>query len=366
MRINTVTELLNEAELSRQIVGQLRERLPAGWSLAVERDVRVADRGADMVLTLTGPDEVPATVVVELKQGLEGRDIDALVTQLSVASDVIGGDAKLVGARYLSPQNRARLRDRGISYVDATGNVRLQLDKPALFLADRGADADPWRGPGRARGNLKGAPAADLVRAIVDVRNEWRMAELLEVSGVSNGAAYRVVEFLEAQGLAQRPARGVIAIPDWDSVLRRWSEDYGFVRNSRVTRWIAPRGLDDLTRKAAQSPADLDYCFTGTIAAAQWAAYAPARAAMIYTKDAPGAAAQWGLRPAEAGANVMLAESNLEVPFVRTVQRDDGLILAAPAQVAVDLLTGPGRSPSEGEELLDWMRANEEGWRGQP
>ena len=55
--MNTVTELLNEAELSRQIVGQLRERLPAGWSLAVERDVRVADRGADMVLTLTGPDE---------------------------------------------------------------------------------------------------------------------------------------------------------------------------------------------------------------------------------------------------------------------------------------------------------------------
>ena len=39
--MNTVTELLNEAELSRQIVGQLRERLPAGWSLAVERDVRV-------------------------------------------------------------------------------------------------------------------------------------------------------------------------------------------------------------------------------------------------------------------------------------------------------------------------------------
>ena len=76
--MDAFTELLNEAELSRQIVGQLRERLPAGWSLTVERDVRVADREADLVLTLTGPDEVPAKVVVELKQGLEGRDIDAL------------------------------------------------------------------------------------------------------------------------------------------------------------------------------------------------------------------------------------------------------------------------------------------------
>lgn len=364
--MDAFTELLNEAELSRQIVGQLRERLPAGWSLTVERDVRVADREADLVLTLTGPDEVPAKVVVELKQGLEGRDIDALDMQLSVVSAAVGGDAKVVGARYLSPQNRARLRDRGISYVDATGNMRLQLEKPALFLADRGADADPWRRPGRARGTLKGAPAADIVRAIVDIRSQWRVAELLRISGVSTGAAYRVLDFLDSDGLAQRPARGVIAIPDWVAVLRRWSEDYGFVSNSRVSRWIAPRGLDDLTTKAAQSPADLDYCFTGTIAAAQWAAYAPVRAAMIYAKDAPAAAAHWGLRPAEAGANVMLAEPELEVPLVRTVQRDDGLIMAAPAQVAVDLLTGPGRSPSEGEELLGWMQANEEAWRGQP
>ena len=28
-----------------------------------------------------------------------------------------------------------------------------------------------------------------------------------------------------------------------------------------------------------------------------------------------------------------------------------------------DLLTSPGRGPAEAEELINWMRANEEPWR---
>jgi hypothetical protein len=38
-------------------------------------------------------------------------------------------------------------------------------------------------------------------------------------------------------------------------------------------------------------------------------------------------------------------------------------VTASPSQVAVDLLTGPGREPSEGEELLLWMKGNEAAWR---
>jgi hypothetical protein len=37
--------------------------------------------------------------------------------------------------------------------------------------------------------------------------------------------------------------------------------------------------------------------------------------------------------------------------------------IAAVSQVAVDLLTGPGRNPSEATALLDWMTANESAWR---
>ena len=32
----------------------------------------------------------------------------------------------------------------------------------------------------------------------------------------------------------------------------------------------------------------------------------------------------------------------------------------APSQAAVDLLTSPGRSPAEGEAVLEWMARNQE------
>jgi len=42
----------------------------------------------------------------------------------------------------------------------------------------------------------------------------------------------------------------------------------------------------------------------------------------------------------------------------------DGLRTATLPLVVADLLPGPGRSPSEGESLMDWMAAHEEAWHG--
>ena len=59
---------------------------------------------------------------------------------------------------------------------------------------------------------------------------------------------------------------------------------------------------------------------------------------------------------------MVLAEAADDAVFEGLVQRE-GLWYAAPTQVAVDLLTSPGRGPQEGEELIDWMKANEDRWR---
>lgn len=41
----------------------------------------------------------------------------------------------------------------------------------------------------------------------------------------------------------------------------------------------------------------------------------------------------------------------------------DGLVFASLSQVVADLLTSPGRAPSEGEGLLRWMAEHVRGWR---
>lgn len=350
-----------EIEVLRRGESILADRLPPGWSL---RNVEVApDDGADAVLELRAPDGAAVNLVLEAKRVVEGRDVGALRKQLDFYVGSVPRGQGVVVARYLSPPVRTRLQEVGLSYLDATGNVRIEVASPGLFVADRGADKDPWRGPGRPRGTLKGAPAAKVVRAVVDISGPWTVRQIVDVAKVSTGAAYRVVEYLLREDFATRAETGEVVIADWARLLRRWSDDFGFVRNSKVTRWIAPRGLPDLLERAGGDNAVPQYAFTGTVAAAEWAAYAPARAALVYASDAPAIAQAWGLRPADAGANVVLGEPEFDVVFERSLTTQTGVRIAAPSQVVVDLMTGPGRSPSEAEELLNWMSRNEDSWR---
>ncbi|WP_202869706.1 hypothetical protein [Kribbella caucasensis] len=300
-------------------------------------------------------------MLIEVKSNVDSRDVRSICNQFARYIGRQPDSTGMVVARYLSPQVRQRLAEAGLSYVDATGNVRVTLSRPGLFLSDHGADSDPWRGPGRPRGSLKGAPAAKVVRTLVDFDRAWPMRQLVETARVSTGAAYRVVQFLQEEDLVVKES-SLVRAPDWERLLRRWSQDYEFAGTNRTTRWLAPRGLDRLLERAASS--DVEYAVTGTIAAAEWAAYAPARSAMIYTPAPSAAAAAWDLRPAEAGANVVLGEPESDVVFARTRRAAaGGFQLVAPTQVAVDLLTGPGRNPAEAEELIGWMTRNESSWR---
>ena len=86
---------------------------------------------------------------------------------------------------------------------------------------------------------------------------------------------------------------------------------------------------------------------------------------MLDADDIETAVRQLDLREVDSGANVLLAEPFDPVVYERTTKRD-GLVVAAPTQIAADLLTGSGRMPSEGHEILAWMKANERDWRTRP
>ncbi len=81
-----------------------------------------------------------------------------------------------------------------------------------------------------------------------------------------------------------------------------------------------------------------------------------------YVTSIDEAAAALGLRAAPSGGNVLPAVPEDKVAFERTMTFDR-VVVAAPSQVAADLLGGPGRAPEEGRVLLEWMEANEPAWR---
>lgn len=350
-------------ELLESAAEALRTRIPSTWQVETPRssDAWSRDR-EEATWAIRAPGGEVANFYVRAKRAVVARDVPQLRTQLANRTSADPGGEGLVVTRYLSPADRARLNNAGLSYIDATGNVNVSSAAPALFVSDRGADSDPWRGPGRPRGTLKGEPAAKVVRALADAPGPWRVRDLADVSGASVGSVYRVMQFLEDEELAERLPDRKFQIPNWNALLRRWSNDYQLLRSNTVTRWIAPRGLSDLL-DTVRAVENVEYAVTGSVAASAWAAYAPARSAMVYVQDAAHTAQQWGLRETETGANVLLVEPAFPVVMERTVTALDGLTVAAPTQVAVDLMTGPGRAPAEAEELIEWMRRNEQSWR---
>lgn len=302
---------------------------------------------------------VAALLPAVAKVIVEQRDVPAVSERLRARGE--GGEQGVVVARYLSDPVQERLEQAGISYVDATGNMLVRLTSPALYVRARGETVDPWRGPGRPPGALKGDPAARVVRTLLDIAEPRPARRLALDSGASTGSVYRVLGLLEAEELVRRDEKSRVVVDDWVALARRWSQDYGFSSNS-ITRWLAPRGLPSLMERIAASEGPA-YAVTGSEAGSTWAQVAAVRNAMVYTPSPEDAAAAWGLYPVETGVNVLLAEPSCPVVLEGAAARDDGLVLAAPSQVAVDLMTGPGRAPAEAEALISWMVSHEPTWR---
>jgi hypothetical protein len=345
-------------------IDEIRDRLPKGWQVDHREQPAAPDRGVDAELRVRAPDGGGVIALVQAKRLLSTRDVPFALEALRAAASRWAAEqevALVIAARYLAPATRTRIAELGGGYVDATGNMLIATNRPALFVRDRGADRDPWRARGRPRGTLQGPPAARVVRGLIDFAPPYTIPDLAKRSKASMGATYRVIEFLEQEGLLERRRYGPIEDVRWRALLERWSEDYGFSKSNTVRTYLEPRGLRALTDRLATRQG-LDYVVTGSLAAERVAAYAPARMATIYVRDLARASDALGLRPVESGANVALAAGDYDVVFERATTADD-VKFAALSQVAVDLSTGSGRNPSEAAALLDWMEANERAWR---
>ncbi|MDO9108770.1 MAG: MarR family transcriptional regulator [Coriobacteriia bacterium] len=363
LRIMDNTAYISNASLAPEVQRRLREQLPPTWRIESERGATQV--GPDAVLRLEAPDGKCATVLVEIKRQLDPVAVPRVLEQMQAwvgwPAETRATTTYLVAAPYLSERTRERLRDKGLNYLDFTGNTLVSIEDPAVYVRTQGAVKDPNRSARPTR-SFRGVKTAQIVRALVDRAPPLGVRQIAGLVGTDPGNVSRVLDLLEREDLIERSPQGGVQGVNWSELLRAWSRDYSLMGSNRPLTYLDARGLGNFVDRLKSLPSGLRFAVTGSLAAGRMAPVAPARLGVAFVDDAAAVAQALGLVPADAGANIVLLEPKGEFVFDRS-KVDAGVRYVAPSQAVVDLLTGSGRNPDEAEELLEWMRRNENAWR---
>lgn len=366
---------LPETVLLDEVIRRLASELPAGWRMeglrresrsgaerVAERDYRsdgIVDAFVDIVAG-----KLRTTLAIEVREQFEARDATRVLMAFDNEPQMNWLERpsrwqRMLITRFLSPRARDLLVAKGWSYADATGNVRIAVESPALFIKLNGSERDPAP-EARPLRSLRGPVAARIIRELIDRKPPYGVRELAFRSLTSAAMASRVVALLEREAIVDKDGRGPILGVNWRALLARWAEEYQFQRFNRVERYIALRGFAPMFEQLRVT--GRRYAITGPLFAERRRTLASSRLAMIYTDDVPALARELELGPSGAVANVLLAEPGDAVVYQR-MKQEDGLWFVAPSQAAADLMTSGDRNPRLAEALMEWMAENEDAWR---
>ena len=324
----------------------IRSLLPDAWNL------EVADRNdTGGIVRVVPPDGTPGEVAIRVRDRVEPRDAAKLPSL---------DEPTIIAAPWLSPRTRELLEKGGLNYIDQTGNTYLSINRPGLVVRTRGAARNPSPEP-RKGPNLRGPRAWALLRTLAEVRPPYGVSDLAAALGTDPGYVSRLLSALSDELLITRKPREPIRGVEWESVLRQMAITYALFDANDTTNWVASAGPEQFLVDLAVGEEE-EWALTGSFAAADLVSVTAPTVAMVYCEDPERIAEVTRLRQVRTGGNVLLARPYDRIVFKRTWRRADP-INASLAQVVVDCLTGPGRMPSEGEALLDWMRNNAPRWQ---
>ncbi len=355
-----------ETTLIDQAIAWLERRLPPNWSVEGTPEGSVDPTGAplDSRIFLKGPNSSSSAVAVEERESVTPRTVLSLLSpQVQTARSMGAHLPLLVVAPWLSKRTQDLLAERGLSYIDLTGNALLRIDNPPFYLQTVGAGRNPAPKE-RGQAQLRGAKAARLIRLLMDVRPPYDLGELAAATKLAPGYVSRLLDTLNREALIERAPRGPVKSVDLVGLAHRWASSYDVFASNEELSLIAPSGPRAFMEEVAdQEVSEPRMVITGSFAAAEMMAPIAAPALLLAYCERPYAlASEYGLLRSEEGANVVLLSPFDPVVYERT-EFHNHLAYAAPSQVVVDCLTGNGRMPAEGEALLEWMVDNEASWR---
>lgn len=321
---------------------------------------RSVDRGYDARIDLHVADK-SFVVLLEEKKAVFPRDVRELIWKFravshSWATEHGNKPLTLLVAESISPGAKDLLKSEGIGYYDSGGSLYLPAPG-AYFYIDRPAPK-AWN---KSFQTLFTGRRAQVLHALLVQHQDWfGVTELAQKATVSPATASEVLtelerfDWLESRGQGPSKERH---LREPTTLLDSWAKELAAIRQPPVPRYYVPGAKADALAERIGRAFDaqgVQYAITHEAAAQRYAPFlshvSQVRARVLIDASFDAAIGDLDARIVYEGANlgIIAAKSAGELLFREQM---DGLWLASPIQIYLDLLRGEGRSKEMAEHF---------------
>jgi len=352
---------LTEQQLVTRFLDTLRE-LPDveaeldHWEPVAKQGERGYDAQVDM--HVAGKSFV---LLLEAKKAVFPRDVRQVIWQFRAASHRRAAaqaeePLSLLVAESISPGAKELLRSERVGYYDSGGSLYLPAPGAYLYI-----DKPPPKALTKSVRTLFTGRRAQVLHALLVQHQNWfGVTELAQQAMVSPATASQVLSELErfdwlvARGQGPSKERH---LREPAALLDAWAKQLAAMRPSPLRRYYVPgTKADTLAQRIGQvlGAHDVEYAVSHEVAAQHYAPFltnvSQVRVRVLIGANADSAIGALEARVVHEGANLAVIEAK-SLGDLLFRERIDGLWLASPIQIYLDLLRGEGRAKEMAEHF---------------
>ena len=320
-----------------------------------------ADRGNDARVDLWVGGKA-ATLLIEVKKTLYPRDVRQALWQFQnfarrwPQSAEARQAVSFLVAQSISPGAKDLLRDERVGYYDSGGSLFLPAENIYVYV-----DKPPPKSLSKSIRSLFSGRRAQVLHAVLMRHGEWfGVKEIAEQARVSPATASQVLAELERFDWVVSRGQGPSKerhLREPGALLDAWAKQMVVMGPLAMRRYFVPSvRADGLVQKFAEVCAayEAEHAITHEAAGQRYAPFlstvSQVRCRMMAGAAANGALGALDARIVDQGANLAVIEvkSSGELLFRELV---DGIWLASPVQVYLDLMRGEGRAKEMAKHL---------------
>jgi len=289
-------------------------------------------------------------IFAEVKNNGQPRVARIAISQLKRYCEASSDVYCLFIAPYISSKTAEICTNEGIGYLDLAGNCRLSFE--GIFIIQKGKP-----NPFSERRDLRSlySPKAERILRVLlnDPGKVWRFQPLAEEAGVSLGQVSNVKNLLDDREWLITSNNG-FRIKSPEDILAEWAMSYNFKRNI-VRNYYTMKTPAEIEADLAEEceRGKITYVLTGFSGAVRYAPMVRYQRSMVYIgNELDRITAQVSLKEVSSGANVTLLTPYDEGVFCGR-QDIDGIQVASPIQVYLDLMSMKGRGEEAASAVLN-------------